>query len=62
MRRSPSSNASRGGELVERIGAIRKNPEGASWILTRPSISATNRRLRPGAYRLLVSGNEMGDG
>jgi flagellar biosynthesis protein FlhA len=58
----PLVDAANGGELVDRIAAIRRNLAAELGIII-PSIHIRdNLRLRPGAYRLLVSGQEVGAG
>ncbi|MCC6872818.1 MAG: flagellar biosynthesis protein FlhA [Sandaracinaceae bacterium] len=52
----------RGGELVERVGAIRKNLAAELGILVPSVHIRDNLRLAPGGYRLLLSGNEVGKG
>jgi flagellar biosynthesis protein FlhA len=51
-----------GGELVERIAAIRRNLAGELGIIVPSVHIRDNLRLGPGAYRLLLSGNEVGRG
>lgn len=55
-------DATRGGELVERIGAIRRNLATELGIIVPPVHIRDNLRLAAGQYRLLVSGNEVGSG
>lgn len=58
----PLVEAARGGELVERISAIRRNLATELGIII-PSIHIRdNLRLKAGQYRLLLSGNEIGSG
>lgn len=58
----PLVDASRGGDLVERIGAIRKNLATELGIVV-PSIHIRdNLRLEASTYRLMLSGNEVGRG
>ena len=55
-------DASRGGELVDRVSAIRRNLAAELGIVI-PSIHIRdNLRLGPSEYRLLLSGNEVGRG
>jgi len=58
----PLVDASRGGELVERIAAVRRNLATELGIIVPAVHIRDNLRLRPGGYRLLVSGNEVGAG
>jgi flagellar biosynthesis protein FlhA len=58
----PIIDALRGGELVERIGAIRKNLAMELGVILPSVHIRDNLRLRSGAYRLLLSGNEVGHG
>jgi len=52
----------KGGSLVERVSAIRKNLASELGIIM-PSVHIRDSlRLAPSAYRLLVSGNEIGRG
>jgi flagellar biosynthesis protein FlhA len=51
-----------GGELIERVSAIRRNLATELGILVPAVHIRDNLRLRPGAYRLLLSGNEIGRG
>ncbi|HJL19600.1 MAG TPA: flagellar biosynthesis protein FlhA [Sandaracinaceae bacterium LLY-WYZ-13_1] len=55
-------DAAQGGELVERIGAIRKNLATELGIIVPSVHIRDNLRLSGGAYRLLLSGNEVGHG
>lgn len=58
----PLVDSSRGGDLVERIGAIRKNLATELGIVV-PSIHIRdNLRLDASTYRLMISGNEVGRG
>ncbi len=58
----PLVDSSRGGDLVERIGAIRKNLATELGIVV-PSIHIRdNLRLDASTYRLMLSGNEVGRG
>lgn len=56
----PLVDASQGGELVERIAAIRRNLASELGIIVPAVHIRDNLRLRPGAYRLLLSGQEIG--
>ncbi|MFM2416351.1 MAG: hypothetical protein RL385_1074 [Pseudomonadota bacterium] len=51
-----------GGELVERVAAIRRNLATELGIIVPAVHIRDNLRLRPGVYRLMVSGNEIGRG
>jgi len=53
---------SQGGELIERVSAIRRNLAAELGIIVPAVHIRDNLRLRPGAYRLLLSGNEIGKG
>jgi flagellar biosynthesis protein FlhA len=55
-------DGAQGGELVERVAAIRRNLASELGIIVPAVHIRDNLRLRPGAYRLLVSGNEIGRG
>jgi flagellar biosynthesis protein FlhA len=58
----PLVDATKGGELVERISAIRRNLAAELGIII-PSIHIRdNLRLKPSAYRILLSKNEVGAG
>ncbi len=58
----PLVDSSRGGELIERIGAIRRNLAMELGMII-PSIHIRdNLRLRSGGYRLMLSGNPIGEG
>ncbi|HEX5656069.1 MAG TPA: flagellar biosynthesis protein FlhA [Polyangiales bacterium] len=51
-----------GGELIERVSAIRRNLAAELGIIVPAVHIRDNLRLRPGAYRLMLSGNEIGKG
>ncbi|MGF1465942.1 MAG: flagellar biosynthesis protein FlhA [Sandaracinaceae bacterium] len=51
-----------GGELVERIGAIRRNLAGELGLIVPSVHIRDNLRLDPNVYRLNLSGNAMGEG
>jgi flagellar biosynthesis protein FlhA len=53
---------SQGGELIERVSAIRRNLAAELGIIVPAVHIRDNLRLRPGAYRLMLSGNEIGKG
>ncbi|HEX6246215.1 MAG TPA: flagellar biosynthesis protein FlhA [Polyangiales bacterium] len=53
---------SQGGELIERVSAIRRNLATELGVIIPAVHIRDNLRLRPGAYRLLISGNEIGKG
>jgi flagellar biosynthesis protein FlhA len=53
---------SQGGELIERVSAIRRNLATELGVIIPAVHIRDNLRLRPGAYRLLLSGNEIGRG
>ncbi len=55
-------DAAQGGELIERVSAIRRNLAAELGIIVPAVHIRDNLRLRPGAYRLLLSGNEIGKG
>jgi len=58
----PLVDADQGGDLVERIGAIRRNLATELGLIV-PSIHIRdNLQLRSTTYRLLLSGNEVGSG
>ena len=58
----PLVDAAKGGELVERIAAIRRNMASELGVIIPAVHIRDNLRLKPGQYRLLVSGNELGMG
>lgn len=58
----PLVDASKGGELVERVAAIRRNLASELGIIVPSVHIRDNLRLQPGGYRLLVSGQEVGAG
>jgi len=55
-------DAQSGGELVERIAAIRRNLAAELGIIVPSVHIRDNLRLGSGTYRLLLSGNELGRG
>ncbi|MDB4973005.1 MAG: Flagellar biosynthesis protein FlhA, partial [Myxococcaceae bacterium] len=55
-------DSSQGGELIERVSAIRRNLAAELGIIVPAVHIRDNLRLRPGAYRLMLSGNEIGKG
>lgn len=55
-------DTAQGGELVERVAAVRRNLAAELGIIVPAVHIRDNLRLRPGAYRLLLSGNEIGRG
>lgn len=58
----PLVDSGRGGDLVERIGAIRRNLASELGLII-PSIHIRdNLRLDSSTYRLMLSGNEVGSG
>ncbi|MDD9965684.1 MAG: flagellar biosynthesis protein FlhA [Myxococcales bacterium] len=58
----PLVDSSKGGELVERVAAIRRNLAGELGIIIPSVHIRDNLRLPSGGYRLLVSGNVVGEG
>lgn len=58
----PLVDASRGGDLVERVAAIRRNLAMELGIIIPSVHIRDNLRLPSHAYRLLVSGSEIGRG
>ncbi len=58
----PLVDSTRGGELVERIAAVRRNLATELGMIIPAVHIRDNLRLRSGGYRLLVSGNEVGAG
>jgi flagellar biosynthesis protein FlhA len=58
----PLVDAARGGDLVERVSAIRKNLAMELGLVVPAIHIRDNLRLGPGAYRLLLSGQEVGRG
>ncbi|MET0339397.1 MAG: flagellar biosynthesis protein FlhA [Polyangiales bacterium] len=55
-------DSAQGGELIERVSAIRRNLAAEMGIIVPAVHIRDNLRLKPGAYRLLLSGNEIGKG
>ncbi len=55
-------DAANGGELVERIAAIRRNLASELGVIVPSVHIRDNLRLPGGTYRLLLSGNELGRG
>ena len=55
-------DAAAGGELVDRIAAIRRNLASELGVIVPSVHIRDNLRLPPGTYRLLLSGNELGRG
>ncbi|MEC7525810.1 MAG: flagellar biosynthesis protein FlhA [Myxococcota bacterium] len=55
-------DSAQGGELVERIGAIRRNLASELGVIVPSVHIRDNLRLAGGAYRLMLSGNEVGRG
>jgi flagellar biosynthesis protein FlhA len=55
-------DSTQGGELIERVSAIRRNLAAELGIIVPAVHIRDNLRLKPGAYRLLLSGNEIGKG
>jgi flagellar biosynthesis protein FlhA len=58
----PLVDAQTSGSLVERVAAIRRNLASELGIILPSVHIRDNLRLAPNAYRLLVSGNEVGRG
>jgi flagellar biosynthesis protein FlhA len=58
----PLVDSSNSGGLVERVAAIRRNLASELGIILPSVHIRDNLRLAPNAYRLLVSGNEVGRG
>jgi flagellar biosynthesis protein FlhA len=58
----PLVDANNSGGLVERVAAIRRNLASELGIILPSVHIRDNLRLAPNAYRLLVSGNEVGRG
>jgi flagellar biosynthesis protein FlhA len=58
----PLVDSSSSGGLVERVAAIRRNLASELGIILPSVHIRDNLRLAPNAYRLLVSGNEVGRG
>jgi flagellar biosynthesis protein FlhA len=58
----PLVDASNAGGLVDRVAAIRRNLASEMGIILPSVHIRDNLRLAPNAYRLLVSGNEVGRG
>ncbi len=58
----PLVDASQSGGLVERVSAIRRNLASELGLILPSVHIRDNLRLAPNAYRMLVSGNEVGRG
>jgi flagellar biosynthesis protein FlhA len=58
----PLVDAAKGGELIERISAIRRNLATELGIILPSVHIRDNLRLSPNAYRLVLSKNEVGGG
>ncbi|HET6335781.1 MAG TPA: flagellar biosynthesis protein FlhA [Polyangiales bacterium] len=58
----PLVDASQAGGLVERVSAIRRNLASELGLILPSVHIRDNLRLAPNAYRMLVSGNEVGRG
>lgn len=58
----PLVDASQAGGLVERVSAIRRNLASELGLILPSVHIRDNLRLAPNAYRMLVSGNEVGHG
>ncbi len=58
----PLLDASRGGELLGRIASLRKQMALELGFIVPPAHVRDDLRLRPGAYRILVSGTKVATG
>ena len=58
----PLVDEARDGSLVRRIAGVRKQLASELGIIVAPIHMRDNLRLAPGAYRVLLSGNEIGKG
>jgi flagellar biosynthesis protein FlhA len=58
----PLVDAGRGGELLGRIAAVRQQLASELGILVPPVRIADNLRLRPGGYRIAISGVPVAEG
>ena len=52
----------KGGTLIERVGALRRDLAAECGLVVPPVHVCDNIQLRPGGYRILLSGNEIGAG
>jgi flagellar biosynthesis protein FlhA len=52
----------RGGTLLDRVGALRQQLAKETGVVMPPIHVCDNLQLPPGAYRVLVSGNPIGEG
>jgi flagellar biosynthesis protein FlhA len=58
----PMLAAARGGELLGRIAALRKQMALELGFIVPPAHVRDDLRLRPGAYRILISGTKVAEG
>ncbi len=56
------ADPARGGTLLERVAILRKDLASECGIVVPPIHVCDNLQLNPGAYRVLLSGNEIGAG
>jgi flagellar biosynthesis protein FlhA len=54
--------AGKGGTLIERVGALRRDLASECGLVVPPVHVCDNIQLAPGGYRILLSGNEIGSG
>ena len=55
-------DVSRGGTLLERMGALRQQSARDLGVVVPPVHVSDNLQLQPGGYRVLILGNEVGGG
>lgn len=55
-------DTTRGGTLIERVGVLRRDLAAECGLVVPPVHVCDNIQLRPGQYRILLSGNEIGSG
>jgi flagellar biosynthesis protein FlhA len=55
-------DTTRGGTLIERVGVLRRDLATECGLVVPPVHVCDNIQLRPGQYRILLSGNEIGSG
>jgi flagellar biosynthesis protein FlhA len=58
----PLVDVSQGGELTERIAGLRRNLVSELGVILPPIHVRDNLRLKPRQYRVLLSGNDIGNG
>lgn len=58
----PMVDPSKGGELLQRIASLRKQIAGDMGVIVPPVHVRDDLRMRPGAYRIQISGVKVADG